>query len=94
MVISEDELLAFVKAKHACPHDRLGMHHYNANNKAQLVVRAYLPNADRCEIIDPQSNQIFKTEKLHQSGFFEALINRKSLFKYLLRISHYDGSVS
>ena len=76
MVISDEELQAFVGVKHSRPHDRFGMHHCNVSGKEQIVVRAYLPGVASCEVIDEKSGQKFPLKLIHESGFFEGVINR------------------
>jgi 1,4-alpha-glucan branching enzyme len=92
VIISQEELLSFVLAKHSQPHDRLGMHPWSENGKQKIVVRAFLAETQRCFVIDRASNRKYPMKKLDPSGFFEAAIARPDCFKYQLQSEDFEGN--
>ncbi|HZP58971.1 MAG TPA: 1,4-alpha-glucan branching enzyme, partial [Opitutaceae bacterium] len=92
MILSKTELKAFLEAKHATPHDRLGMHPFTRGNSHGLVVRALLREAERCEVVDVGSGEAWPMTRLADEGFFEIFIPRKkSVFRYQLRAALRNG---
>jgi 1,4-alpha-glucan branching enzyme len=92
VIISQEELLSFVLAKHSQPHDRLGMHPWNENGKQKIVVRAFLAEAQRCSVVDRATNRKYSMKKLDPSGFFETTIARTDCFKYQLQSEDFEGN--
>jgi 1,4-alpha-glucan branching enzyme len=93
-VISRDELEQFLAARHACPHDRLGMHRVVADGKViGVVVRAYLRGVESCSVIDRASGSEFAMQLLDPSGFFEVFIgHRTEIFSYQLSAVKWGGN--
>lgn len=87
------EMQLIITASHGDPHTVLGMHEMTIDNKACLVVRAFIPQAKSITIIDDKkTDKTFKMEKIHMDGFFECIIkSRKKWFKYRLEIEDYEG---
>ncbi|AHF92748.1 glycogen branching protein [Opitutaceae bacterium TAV5] len=52
MIISPSELKSFLEATNAQPHSFLGMHPARKGKTAGLVVRAFLKDAVRCEVVE------------------------------------------
>ncbi|MDR0418501.1 MAG: 1,4-alpha-glucan branching protein GlgB [Puniceicoccales bacterium] len=93
MIISQEELLSFVLAKHSQPHDRLGMHFFRTKNgKKKIVVRAFLADTRRCSVIDMATAKKYTMKKLDVSGFFETTIARIDFFKYQLQSEDFRGN--
>ena len=87
-----DEVLRVINVEHPDPFCVLGMHLVEAENA--LAVRAFFPNAKEISVIELNSNNRFKMEKIHDSGFFEALIkDRNVFFKYNLEVTDYENNV-
>ncbi|MDR1232742.1 MAG: 1,4-alpha-glucan branching protein GlgB [Puniceicoccales bacterium] len=95
MIISPEELDEFLCAKHALPHDRLGMHPVTKNSTViGIVVRAYLQNTEKCTVVDISTNEKFDMSRLSDSGFFEVFIkNRREIFAYQFAIETYEEDV-
>jgi 1,4-alpha-glucan branching enzyme len=71
------------------------MHPCKVGKKDGLVVRAYLDDAQSCEVVDvtrPEGKH-YPIERLTEDGFFEGFIPVKAVFKYRLRIERYNGEV-
>jgi 1,4-alpha-glucan branching enzyme len=92
VIISQEELSSFVTAKHSQPHDRLGMHFWNENEKKEIVVRAFLAETQRCSVIDVMTGKKYAMKKLDVSGFFEVTIARSDFFKYQLQTEDFRGN--
>ena len=94
-IISDDELGYFINARHASPHDRLGMHQVVEHGKVTgVVIRAFIQDAKDCSAVDLESGEKFPLKKLHNSGFFEGFFSsRKNIFHYKFLISSYTDVV-
>lgn len=95
MIISDGELQSFLSARHATPHDRLGMHQVVADKKIiGIVARAYLQDALHCSVEDVSTGDLLPMERLDDSGFFETFIETRSkVFQYRFVIIGNNGDV-
>jgi 1,4-alpha-glucan branching enzyme len=64
-----DEIAAIVSARHGDPFAILGPHETSAG----VVVRAFVPGADRLAVETPDGREIARLERRHPDGFFEGL---------------------
>ncbi|MDR3143976.1 MAG: 1,4-alpha-glucan branching protein GlgB [Puniceicoccales bacterium] len=96
MIISGEELKDFLGAKHASPHDRLGMHPVSGNGKITgVVVRAYLRDVHTCAVVDLTTGKKYDMSKLDESGFFEKFFRgRGEIFPYEFSIKSFGGAVA
>jgi 1,4-alpha-glucan branching enzyme len=87
-LLDSEENSAIIHAKHTDIFSVLGMHKDSTTNK--LIVRAFLPEALRVEVLDSKTNKLVAELSLvDQAGLFEGIIGRrKNAFHYLLRV-HY-----
>ncbi|MEZ5278469.1 MAG: 1,4-alpha-glucan branching protein GlgB [Opitutaceae bacterium] len=95
-IISKTELQSFLKANNARPHDFLGMHPCTVKGKPGLVVRAFLQNAESCEVVDltAKARKTFPMKRLCPEGFYEVFISgRTEPFPYRLRIETYSREI-
>ncbi len=93
MLITKKELKLFKDSNASTPHNTLGMHHAVKKGKSGLVVRAFLSDANSCEVVDieQEDGPRYPMEKLSDDGFFEGFIEgREEVFKYRLRIETGD----
>ena len=89
VTISEKELETFLSGEIGDPHAVLGMR--TMAECGSVVVRAFLPGAERVELFDPVTTKTFPLSRIAEDGFFECEIpRRKKVFSYLLR-SHGQG---
>ncbi len=95
MVIKKSDLQQFLRGAEYDPHRLLGMHRSTAKGKAGIVVRAYLRDTVRCEVVGVGggTEAVFPMECLDDTGFFEVLLPgaRKEPFPYQLRAYDADG---
>ncbi|MCC6416600.1 MAG: 1,4-alpha-glucan branching protein GlgB [Opitutaceae bacterium] len=92
MIISESELTSLLEARHATPHDLLGLHYSNASGKRGLVARALLRDAATCELVELGRGEAHVMERLAPEGLFELLLpRRRKHFAYELRVTDYRG---
>jgi 1,4-alpha-glucan branching enzyme len=85
--IPYEEIDAIVGGYHGDPFAVLGPHTYEDN----VVIRAFLPLADRAEVMLSSKN-IFPMEKLKEDGFFEVILPGQQLpVVYLFRMVTYAG---
>ena len=90
MVISKQELSCITSAKCANIFDYLGMHRCAGG----MVVRAYLPDAKTCALVDAKTREKTPMEKLDESGFFELFIpRRRAAFKHVFEVEDYRGAM-
>jgi 1,4-alpha-glucan branching enzyme len=81
----DGQIAAIVEARHGDPFAFLGMH----SEGGELVVRAFLPEAEAVAVVDGRGKVVAEAERVHVEGFFEARIARKTPFSYRLRVG--DG---
>jgi len=87
-----DEVYRVINAEHPDPFHVLGLHCIDSDDKADrsFAVRAYLPNAQSINVIDIESGNKYRMEKIHDSGFFEAVIrDKQDFFTYKLEVTDY-----
>ncbi|MCR4379365.1 MAG: 1,4-alpha-glucan branching protein GlgB [Rhodospirillales bacterium] len=86
LTVSDDAAKAIINADHYDPFSYLGMH---GGAKGGLWVRAFLPHAQRADVVDVATNEIVAPmERAHESGLFIAhLPSHKNRFAYRLRVT-------
>ena len=92
--VSIFEIYQIINAEHKDPHTILGMHEVLFNGKEVLSVRVFAPCAKAVTVIDKKDRRRkYQAQKLHEDGFFEAVIkNRNKWFQYVLKIEYIDGN--
>jgi 1,4-alpha-glucan branching enzyme len=94
VIISKEDLKTFLDAKNGHPHAHLGMHTVKTGKTSGVVVRAFIREAERCEVIDLKSGEAFRMEQLAPEGFFEGLIGKRTeVFSYQLRATLHNGEI-
>lgn len=90
--IDMNEVYSIINAEHSDPFSVLGMHRTGDS----MVVRTFLPWAQEATVIDFYNTQEkYPMEKIHESGFFEAVLpNRNDFFEYQLELSDGSGFVT
>ncbi|HNX76353.1 MAG TPA: 1,4-alpha-glucan branching protein GlgB [Candidatus Rifleibacterium sp.] len=93
-IINKGAIEAIVRTDHHDPFQILGAHMAEFKGKPCVAVRAFLPDAERVEVIDIANGMPFKMNKLDPAGFFEAVVlDRTSVFAYRLK-SYYANDAS
>ena len=91
MIIKPPELDSIVHGYSHDPHHLLGMHLLGEGKG--VVVRCWDPTASRVIVKDESSGEKYSMCKIHEDGFFELVVEEKSLlFKYSFISSYEDGS--
>lgn len=96
MIIQKKQLESILKGRNSQPHRLLGMHACTRRGKKGLVVRAFLPDADTCEVIDLQSEleHRYRLKKAGSVALFEGFISGHSKpFRYRLRVQKKNREV-
>ena len=86
MIICNKDIESITSVNCAQPHSILGMHPYTKKNTQGLLVRAYLKDAQKCEVIDSSNldGPYYKLRRVTEDGLFEGIIEgRIDFFKYL-----------
>ncbi|MBU1105538.1 MAG: 1,4-alpha-glucan branching protein GlgB [Candidatus Riflebacteria bacterium] len=91
-IINNDAVEAIVRTDSHDPFQALGAHVAEQKGKKCVVVRAFLPDAVKVEIVDISNGQAFEANKLHDAGFFEAVIDRTEVFAYRLKTYYANGA--
>jgi 1,4-alpha-glucan branching enzyme len=90
-----DDLSRLLAATHPSPHSFLGMHPRGPGKG--VVVRAFLPDATSCEVVDvgSKSSKGLKMRTAQSApGFFEVTLPRRpGLFRYQLRATLRSGEI-
>jgi 1,4-alpha-glucan branching enzyme len=86
LTLFDDAARAIINADHYDPFSYLGMH---GGAKGGLWVRAFLPHAQRVDVVDVATDEIVAAmERAHESGLFIAhLPSRDNRFDYRLRVT-------
>jgi len=93
-IINKDAIESIIRTDNHDPFQILGAHLADLKGKKCVAVRAFLPDAEKVEIIDVSNGQAFAANKLHDAGFFEAVItDRDKVFAYRIK-SHYTNGAS
>lgn len=87
------EITAIVNAQHADIFSVLGMHHHPTTSS--IIVRAFLPEAQKVEVIDFKNNSLVSELTLiNPAGLFEGKQGkRRKHFNYRLRVSYKDTTI-
>ncbi len=78
------------------PYTILGIHPIvgKETSRKYFAVRAFFPHAEAISVIEENGGSRYKMEKLHESGFFEAIIkDKQDFFKYRLEVTDFSGNV-
>ena len=78
MILTPVELASFLEARNACPHDFLGMRPFKKGRSQGVVVRAFIREAQSCEVVDlsKKTAPAIAMDCLAPEGFFEVFIPR------------------
>lgn len=85
MPVAKQDVQAVVEGRHPDPFSVLGLH----EDDGALVVRAFVPDAQRIAVVDPKTGrQIVELEEVGEArGFFQARVpRRRKRFSYHLRV--------
>ncbi len=94
MILPKAELASFLAAKHATPHDHLGMHPHVRKRSQGVVVRALVSDAEGCAVVNLANGESFVMTRLAPEGFFEVFIPRcPAVFRYQLRVTRPGGEI-
>ncbi len=94
-LIKQESIEAIIRTDHHDPFQILGMHETEFKKKPAVVVRAFLPDSEKAEVVDIANGETFPMNRLHDSGFFEGIIpSRKNTFAYRLKSYYANGSSS
>jgi len=77
---------AVVEGRHGDPFALLGVHEADGT----LVVRAFVPGADRLDAVTPAGDLLAPLARLHPAGFFEGAIPHRAAYR--LRAANRDGA--
>ncbi len=89
-MLSEDDLVALMAARHPNPFSVLGLH---ADEKGRFWVRALLPGAREVSLLDKTTGEkIVGLQARNAEGFFEAMVpGRKKRFVYQFAVKWHHG---
>lgn len=92
--VSIYEMQLIINSEHKDPHTILGLHEVLHDGVDVVSFRAFIPGAKEIYVIDKADEEkIYKAEKIHEDGFFEAVIDdRREWFDYFLKIKYWDGN--
>ena len=94
MIISKSELASFIEAKNGNPHTFLGMHKLKKGRGQSVVVRAFIREAAKCEVIELATGNATELALLAPEGFFEgSIVGHTEIFRYQLRATLHTGEI-
>ncbi len=91
-----DSAFEVINAETRDPFSVLGIHKVSKDGEVtpEFAIRAFLPNAKEISVIELESGNRYKMDKIHENGFFEVLIRDKNdFFKYKLEITDYIDNI-
>jgi len=95
--LSQSRLAKILEAKESEPHSVLGMHPVRKKGQKGVTVRAFLQNAESCEVVILRGEEDefrFPLKKVDAAGFFEGFSDRiESVLPYRLRIQQANGEI-
>ena len=104
MLIKKNDFEALIGAYCSNAHSILGMHRLldsTGEGKDELVVRAYLPNAERCSVVkldkfrSKKRDEIFSLTRIGNSNVFEGVLGaQKKFFTYQLKVAYNNGTIN
>lgn len=89
----KEQIKLIINADHWDPFRVLGIHIIDSENK-RAAVRAFLPETQEAWVVDLEAKKSYTMEKIHEAGFFEANVEKKKVFPYLIRIKSHEGKLS
>jgi len=93
-----EEVFRIINSEHYDPFNVLGMHmveHPENRGNMCIAVRAFIPDVEKAFIIDLNSGKSYEMKKIHDSGFFEAILKEhKEYFDYNIEVQEYNGNSS
>ncbi|NLM16809.1 MAG: 1,4-alpha-glucan branching protein GlgB [Candidatus Riflebacteria bacterium] len=93
-VIDKASIEAIIATDHHDPFQILGAHQKDINGEPCVVVRAFLPDAVKTEVVEVENGKRHLMTKLHDQGFFEVVIpDKKEVFAYRLK-PYYESGLS
>ena len=96
MKVTQKEIDSITSVQCAEPHAVLGMHPAKKGKKKTLVVRAYLNDAQTCEVVcvENPDGPRYPLQRLTEDGLFEGEIgDRSEVFAYRLRTERFNGEI-
>jgi 1,4-alpha-glucan branching enzyme len=85
VLVAKPDLKALLQARHAFPHSVLGMHPAVQRRSKGVVVRAFLPGARECAVVE-EGVPAVPMKLIAPEGFFEVFVPRRpSVYAYRLR---------
>jgi 1,4-alpha-glucan branching enzyme len=95
MLLTQEEFRSLVEARHATPHELLGMH--PLGDGSGVVVRSVQPDAAKIEVVPvlEKGRPAFVLKRLHDCGLFEGVSKKGggSVYAYDLVITDHQGNV-
>ncbi|MBI3935216.1 MAG: 1,4-alpha-glucan branching protein GlgB [Acidobacteria bacterium] len=92
----EFEVKRILRGQHSDPFHILGAHPAHPDGKSGVVVRAFLPQAEKVSVLRAEHrNDPVPMERFHAEGFFEAFIpGKEEVFPYRLQVTTAAGKTS
>lgn len=78
----EHMIQAIITGNCTNPFSFLGMHRVSGG----VVVRVFLPGANSVTVIEREGVNAFPLQKVHEEGFFQTVIEKRTPFSYLLKM--------
>jgi 1,4-alpha-glucan branching enzyme len=89
---AQKDIHQIVHGEHSNPFAVLGMHRAHLLEGPTMVVRAFVPDAQRVSVVDDRTGDRIPADRLDDSGFFEARVPEADRFPYRLRAAWSDGA--
>jgi 1,4-alpha-glucan branching enzyme len=94
VILAKADLTSLLNARHATPHDHLGMHPHVRNRSKGVVVRALVSDAVKCTVVNLANGESFVMTRLAPEGLFEVFIARSpEVFRYQLQATLTNGEI-
>ena len=87
----EQDIERIVRGDHPNPFGVLGLHRVRFVQSDSLGLRAFVPWAARLEAVRDDGGETMELSRVHDAGFFEAMLPAGEPFRYRLRASDGQG---
>lgn len=93
-LLRQDDVSHLLAGSHWSPRAILGPHPVEQEGLAGVAIRAWLPDAQRADLVMDGSGFVISMVRLHEAGLFEGFVSAGTPVQdYRVRATHRDGTV-
>lgn len=94
MQTNKNEIEQIINSSHSNPHNFLGMHTEISDQKQIIIIRCFLPYAQKVLVVKVSDDKKkYPMKKINDAGVFQTTIKEQKTFDYQLEITDYAGNI-